>query len=155
MERHPQPVLGFHRLEHHDGYLLLRSGDVELHFSLHDDAVTGQCFLHVADATKLWKQLSDQAVTGLGPIAAQDHGLSEFVLTDPDGNRIRIGSPPSERRDTPTIAAMAAPSSWCSDGARMFGSRRASTELFQHGNDLTTCAGPAGLITPPQTSTDA
>ena len=26
-------------------------------------------------------------------IADQDYGLREFVLTDPDGNRVRIGSP--------------------------------------------------------------
>jgi catechol 2,3-dioxygenase-like lactoylglutathione lyase family enzyme len=85
--------LGFHQFEHHDGYLLLHSGDVELHFSLHNDAATGQCFLHVADAMKLWKQLSDHGVAGLGPIAAQDHGPREFLLTDPDGNQIRIGDP--------------------------------------------------------------
>ena len=85
--------LGFHQFEYHHGYLLLHSGDVELHFCLHDDAAPGQCFLHVADAIKLWKQLSDQGVAGLGPIAAQDYGLREFSLTDPDGNQIRIGSP--------------------------------------------------------------
>lgn len=85
--------LGFHQFEHHHGYLFLHSGGAELHFSLHDDAVPGRCFLHVADATKLWKQLSDHGVTGLGPIAAQDYGLREFVLTDPDDNQIRVGSP--------------------------------------------------------------
>ena len=86
-------ILGFHETERFDGYLLLHSGGVELHFSGRDDAAPGECFLHVADATKLWKQLCDQGSAGVGPIAAQDYGLREFVLTDPDGNRIRIGSP--------------------------------------------------------------
>jgi len=85
--------IGFHETERFDSYLLLHSGGVELHFSGRDDAEPGECFLHVADATKLWKQLSDQGLAGVGPIAAQDYGLREFVLTDPDGNRIRIGSP--------------------------------------------------------------
>jgi hypothetical protein len=42
---------------------------------------------------KLWKQLSEQGVSAVGSIAAQDHGFREFVLTDPDGNRSGIGSP--------------------------------------------------------------
>jgi len=41
---------------------------------------------------KLWKLLRDQGVEGVGDIADQHYGLREFVLTDPDGNRIRIGS---------------------------------------------------------------
>jgi hypothetical protein len=45
-----------------------------------------------ADAVTLWKQLSDQSVAGVGPIAGQAHGFREFVITDPDGNRIGIGS---------------------------------------------------------------
>jgi catechol 2,3-dioxygenase-like lactoylglutathione lyase family enzyme len=85
-------AVGFHESERFDGYLLLHSGDVELHFSWHDDPAPGGCFLHVADAMKLWNQLSDQGTTGVGPIAEQSYGLREFVLTDPDGNRIRIGS---------------------------------------------------------------
>jgi catechol 2,3-dioxygenase-like lactoylglutathione lyase family enzyme len=85
--------VGFHESERFDGYLLLHSGGVELHFSLSNEAAPGQCFVHVADAMKLWKQLSDLGMAGVGPIAAQDYGLREFVLTDPDGNRIRFGSP--------------------------------------------------------------
>jgi hypothetical protein len=29
----------------------------------------------------------------VGEVAEQDYGLREFVLTDPDGNRVRFGSP--------------------------------------------------------------
>jgi uncharacterized glyoxalase superfamily protein PhnB len=41
----------------------------------------------------MWKQLRDLGMDGVGEVADQDYGLREFVLTDPDGNRVRIGSP--------------------------------------------------------------
>jgi catechol 2,3-dioxygenase-like lactoylglutathione lyase family enzyme len=85
--------VGFAQAKRHDGYLLLHSGGVELHFAHHDTVTPGACFVHVADAVKLWKQLRHLDVDGVGPLVEQDHGLREFVLTDPDGNQIRIGSP--------------------------------------------------------------
>ncbi|MFR9779505.1 bleomycin resistance protein [Micromonospora sp. MS34] len=85
---------GFTETARHPGYLLMHTGGVELHFSLEpDNATPGQCFIHVTDALKLWKRLRHRATTGVGPIADQDYGLREFVLTDPDGNRVRFGSP--------------------------------------------------------------
>jgi len=86
--------VGFVSAERHDRYLLLRSGSgAELHFARQDTITPTGCVLRVADATKLWKQLRDLGVDGAGPVDEQDHGLREFVLTDPDGNRIRISSP--------------------------------------------------------------
>jgi hypothetical protein len=79
--------------ERHDGYLLLHSGGVELHFARHDAVTPGVCFVHVGDAMKLWKQLRLLGVDGVGLVVEQDYGLREFVLTDPDGNQVRIGSP--------------------------------------------------------------
>jgi catechol 2,3-dioxygenase-like lactoylglutathione lyase family enzyme len=84
---------GFTESERYVGYLLLHHSGVELHFTLEADPAPAQCFLHVGDATKLWKQLRHRGVAGVGPIANQDYGLREFVLTDPDGNRVRIGGP--------------------------------------------------------------
>ena len=84
---------GFRETERHDGYLLLHNSGVELHFTLEASPAPGQCFVHVADAVRLWKQLRERGTAGVGPIAEQDYGLREFVLTDPDGNRIRFGSP--------------------------------------------------------------
>ncbi|SCL32000.1 Glyoxalase-like domain-containing protein [Micromonospora rhizosphaerae] len=85
---------GFTETGRHQGYLLMHNNDVELHFSLEPtDPAPGQCFIHVTDALKLWKQLRHHATAGVGPIADQDYGLREFVLTDPDGNRVRFGSP--------------------------------------------------------------
>jgi hypothetical protein len=85
--------VGFAESERHDGYLLLHSGDVELHFARHDTDTPTGCFVFVADAAKLHEHLRHLGVDGVGPIAEQDYGLREFVLTDPDNNRVRIGSP--------------------------------------------------------------
>lgn len=85
---------GFTETERYDGYLLMLYGPVELHFSLEPSGFpAGQSFIHVTDAAKLWKQLRDRDVEGLGQVEDQDYGLREFVLTDPDGNHVRFGSP--------------------------------------------------------------
>lgn len=84
---------GFAGADRYEGYLLLHNDGVELHFAYHDTVTPSTCFVHVADAMKMWKQLRDLGVEGVGEIADQDYGLREFVLTDPDGNRVRIGSP--------------------------------------------------------------
>ena len=86
---------GFTETERHDGYLLLHNSGVELHFTHETTPTPGQCFVHVADAVKLWKQLRERGTAGVDKIAEQDYGLREFVLSDPDGNRIRFGSPTS------------------------------------------------------------
>jgi len=96
-------VLGFEVVERHDGYLVTHAHGVEIHFSRDADtdprsAPTVQpdvpvLFLHVHDAAAFWKQLKDQDLGGVGPVQDKDYGLREFEITDPDGNRIRIGSP--------------------------------------------------------------
>jgi hypothetical protein len=53
----------------------------------------GRCFVHVGDALQLWKELRHRGVDGVGPIAERVYGLREFVITDPDRNQVRIGSP--------------------------------------------------------------
>jgi hypothetical protein len=85
-------VVGFTEAARYEGYLLLRNGPVELHFAQPGASAPGECFIHVGDALMLWKQLRHHGVNGVGPVADQDYGLREFVLTDPDGNRVRIGS---------------------------------------------------------------
>ena len=86
-------AVGFHVSKRMAEYLVLRGDGVELHFFPRDTTEPGECFLYVADAEELWKQLYDQSVVGVGPIVGQAHEFREFVLTDPDGNRIGIGSP--------------------------------------------------------------
>jgi catechol 2,3-dioxygenase-like lactoylglutathione lyase family enzyme len=84
---------GFTDAERHDDYLLLHNDGVELHFTRHDSTAAGTCLVQVTDAMKMWKQLRGLDVHGVGEIVDQHYGLREFVLTDPDGSRIRFGSP--------------------------------------------------------------
>jgi glyoxalase/bleomycin resistance protein/dioxygenase superfamily protein len=86
--------LGLKVAELRDTYLVVRGGSVELHFSNSPSttAAPGEAFLHVADAGKLWKQLQSRSMTGLGPVEDHPNGMREFVITDPDGNRIRFTS---------------------------------------------------------------
>jgi hypothetical protein len=84
---------GFADAGRHDDYLLLHNDGVEVHFARQDTVTASMCFLHVTDAMMMWKHLRDQGVQGVGDIKDQDYGSQEFVLTDPDGNDVRIGSP--------------------------------------------------------------
>jgi catechol 2,3-dioxygenase-like lactoylglutathione lyase family enzyme len=85
--------LGLKVIERRDTYLVMRTGSVELHFtSGHVAPAPGQAFLHVPDAAKLWKELQGSSVVGVGPLEDHPSGLLEFMVTDPDGNRIRVES---------------------------------------------------------------
>jgi hypothetical protein len=81
----------------YERYLLMGLRGVELHFTTDSvDAGSGQAFVLVPDAGRLWTQLKSQDVAGVGPVEDRQHGLREFVVVDPDGNRIRVGSPAPE-----------------------------------------------------------
>lgn len=99
-------AVGFEVVERFDDYLVTHAEGVELHFTTRpeDDGRgdgaegsagrrPGQAFVHVRDALALWKRLRSADVSGLGPVQDKDFGLREFVVTDPDGNRVRFGSP--------------------------------------------------------------
>jgi catechol 2,3-dioxygenase-like lactoylglutathione lyase family enzyme len=86
--------VGMQEVARYEGYLLMGLQGVELHFTGNPGgAGRGQAFVLVPDARRLWKQLKSQDAPGLGRVEDRDHGLREFVVTDPDGNRIRVGSP--------------------------------------------------------------
>ena len=94
--------VGFDVVERFDGYLVTHAGGVELHFTLDagqelSEGLFGQrpglAFVHVQDALALWKHLRSADVAGVGPVDERDYGLREFAVTDPDGNRVRFGSP--------------------------------------------------------------
>jgi catechol 2,3-dioxygenase-like lactoylglutathione lyase family enzyme len=86
-------TVGFTPEERSEQYLVLGSGDAELHFALHDTATRGQCLVVVVDALALWKRLREQGISGVGNVADREHGLRDFTLVDPDGNHVRFGSP--------------------------------------------------------------
>ena len=86
-------TFGMEEIARHQGYLVMGLADVELHFSSHDGpTATAEAFVLVPDAGRLWKQWRSRDVGGLGPVEDRPHGLREFVVTDPDGNRIRVGA---------------------------------------------------------------
>ena len=85
--------VGFTPLERSEWYLVLVSGDAELHVARTDTAAAGQCLILVDDALALWNRLREHDTAGVGEIADQLYGLRDFTLSDPDGNRVRIGSP--------------------------------------------------------------
>ena len=84
---------GMQEVARYRGYLLMEFRGVELHFTTEAGAAAGQAFVLVPDAGRLWKQLKSLGAPGLGPVEDREHGLREFVVTDPDGNRVRVGSP--------------------------------------------------------------
>jgi hypothetical protein len=86
-------AVGFSEEVRSDRYLVLGSGDAELHFARTGAAASGQCLVMVADARALWTELGAHDVPGVGDLADREYGLCDFTLVDPDGNRVRIGSP--------------------------------------------------------------
>ncbi|UQU67521.1 hypothetical protein COUCH_15155 [Couchioplanes caeruleus] len=86
-------AIGFAQQEHSEQYLVLGSGDVELHFAVNNTPAAGQCLVLVTDASAVWKRLRGDDIAGVGDIADREYGLRDFTLVDPDGNQVRIGSP--------------------------------------------------------------
>jgi catechol 2,3-dioxygenase-like lactoylglutathione lyase family enzyme len=85
---------GLEEIARYDGYLLMGMAGVELHFSRRDGSPgAAEAFVLVPDAGRLWKEWRSRDVDGLGPVDDRPHGLREFVVTDPDGSRIRVGNP--------------------------------------------------------------
>ena len=87
-------TFGLEEIARYERYLLMGMAGIELHFSSRNESTpAGEAVVLVRDAGRLWKQLKSRDVAGLGPVEDQPYGLREFVVTDPDGNRIRVGSP--------------------------------------------------------------
>lgn len=83
----------------HD-YLILRRGDVELHFVQLPDVVPEQsiaaCYLRVDDATAVHTAFSratlpSQGIPRLSPLEDKPWGMREFHVVDPDGTLLRVG----------------------------------------------------------------
>ena len=87
-------TFGLEEIARYERYLLMGMAGIELHFSSRaESTVAGEAVVLVPDAGRLWKQLKSRDVAGLSPVEDQPYGLREFVVTDPDGNRIRVASP--------------------------------------------------------------
>ena len=82
-------VVGFR----HPEYMIMRLGTAEIHFGQEDMPSPVTCYLDAADAGRWWKQLRSADMEGLGQVEDFDYGMREFMITDPDGNQLRVGSP--------------------------------------------------------------
>ncbi len=87
------PAAGLPVASRYEEYLVLDAGPVELHFTSGASQAPGSASVHVSDAARLWKRLREREIAGVGPVEDKPYGVREFLVTDPDGNRMRVGSP--------------------------------------------------------------
>ncbi len=78
------------------GFVILRKDKGELMLTLnktHKPSRNGACHLMVNDATAFHDYCSRRGVRIIKGLRDQAYGLRDFILADPDGNRIDIGQP--------------------------------------------------------------
>lgn len=79
-----------------EDYLIVRRGDIELHFWRTDDEklppVTS-AYIRGRDALALHADFEARGAEKLSPIMARDWGMTEFYVWDPDGNLLKFGMP--------------------------------------------------------------
>ncbi len=78
-------------------YLILVREEIEIHITgpTIGERPQGFCFVYVDDADELYGEWRDK-VTPPGRIERpfnSNYGMRVFVVVDPDGNEIRVGSP--------------------------------------------------------------
>ena len=76
------------------GFAILRKGAAELHLTLnknHRSGMANVCHLMVSDAAALHDFCTRRGVRIVKGVRDQTYGLRDFVIADPDGNRIDIG----------------------------------------------------------------
>ena len=78
------------------GFVIMKKDRAELHLSLCRDKkpqIHNVAHLKVSDANALYNHLSNSGVRIVKGLRDQQYGLRDFVIADPDGNRIDIGQP--------------------------------------------------------------
>ena len=65
-----------------------------------DCAVGGAVYFIVPDAAQCWSAFEEQGVVATNPVAKMPWGTLEFLVTDPDGNRLRFAS---SNKDQPPV----------------------------------------------------
>ena len=93
-------LLGFAVNLHQSGYATAMRDDIKLHFHLtadHDpETQGGAVYISVDDADALHAEWSAAGVDALDDLWDPGFGVWEAAHTDPDGNKIRFGSPVRE-----------------------------------------------------------
>lgn len=78
------------------GFAILKKDEGELFLTLnrqHQASTNGACHLMVNDATELYDFCNRKSVRVIKGLRDQAYGLRDFIIADPDGNRIDIGQP--------------------------------------------------------------
>jgi catechol 2,3-dioxygenase-like lactoylglutathione lyase family enzyme len=85
-----------------DAYLIMRRGDVELHFFPHAEldpatSICG-CYVRTDEVDVLYEAFARAALPATGiprlmPLAERPWGMREFAVIDPNGSLLRIGAP--------------------------------------------------------------
>ncbi len=79
-------VTGVHRFEPHmPAYMFLKRGDVQLHLSEHTGDATPNTLMY------FWVEDIDAIAAEFGVKVTRAPWAREAELTDPDGNRLRLG----------------------------------------------------------------
>lgn len=89
--------LGFSgQLYEEEDYLILRRGEIELHFWLTEDKKlppVSSAYIRGRDVPALHADFARRGAPKLSEITARPWGMTEFYLWDPDGNLLRFGIP--------------------------------------------------------------
>lgn len=76
------------------GFAVLNKDQAEVHLTLnrqHQASTSSVCHLLVDDAATLYRHCMKTKVRIIKGIRDQPYGLRDFVIADPDGNRLDIG----------------------------------------------------------------
>lgn len=85
-----------------EGYLILKSGQVEIHFFRHPDAVAEEsdhgAYLRLDDPAAWSAEIAPLGLPSTGiprfaPAEPKPWGMLELAVIDPDGNLLRAGAP--------------------------------------------------------------
>ena len=78
------------------GFVILLKDKAEFHLTLcktHSPPTHNVTHLIVSDANALYNHLNESGVRIIKGLRDQEYGLRDFIISDPDGNRIDIGQP--------------------------------------------------------------
>tara|TARA_R110000868_G_scaffold61059_4_gene185713 strand:+ start:9493 stop:9837 length:345 start_codon:yes stop_codon:yes gene_type:complete len=89
--------LGFQRIYGEDDYLIVRRGEMELHFWRTDDPSLPEntsCYIRGGEIETLYAEYSAAGVPGLSAFEVRSWNMKEFYIHDPHGNLLRFGMAP-------------------------------------------------------------
>ncbi|MBB6410733.1 bleomycin resistance protein [Mesorhizobium sangaii] len=82
-----------------DDYLIVRRGDIEIHFWKSDDRKlpeVSSCYIRGGEVPALYAEFSARRVRQLSPFTVRPWNMKEFHIRDPHGNLLKFGCAPEE-----------------------------------------------------------